>query len=348
MQTMRATKTTQTVFSIIGPTAVGKTDAAFQLADYFLGRKSDTGQLSDTGQKYKRVHLISVDSRQVYQGLEILTGADVPEGFVQTESPDFEYPYYEKNQLLLHGISIIKPQDEWSVAHFQQLTLPIIAAAQKNNEAVILVGGTGLYHDHLFSEDPWLHVTPSTALRSKASNLSLEELQSWLAKLNPEKFKQLNNSDLQNPRRLIRAIEISLNNPVKSNPTKSQDSNKKPTLNHRYLGVTAPLDLISEKISLRVAARFDEAKREVEIILAGDINITKPVRTTLGFSQLAAFLSEQITKEQAIEIWTLREVQYAKRQLTWWKKRPEITWIDRETRESADWQKLLAAKPKIT
>jgi len=343
MQTTRATKTTQTVFSIIGPTAVGKTDAAFQLADYFLGRKSDAGQLSDTGQKYKRAHLISADSRQVYQGLEVLTGADVPEGFIQTESPDFEYPYYEKNQLLLHGISIIKPQDEWSVAHFQQLALPIIAAAQKNNEAVILVGGTGLYHDHLFSEDPWLHVTPSTEVRSKASNLSLEELQSWLAKLNLEKFKQLNNSDLQNPRRLIRAIEISLDNPEKVQPV-----SQKPALNHLYLGVTAPLDLISEKIGLRVVTRFDEAKREVEIILAGDINITKPVRTTLGFSQLAAFLSEQITKEQAIEIWTLREVQYAKRQLTWWKKRPEITWIDRETRESADWQKLLAAKPKIT
>lgn len=326
----------QAVFSIIGSTAVGKTDASFELAKFLLT------------QKYKRAHLISADSRQVYQGLEVLTGADVPEDFAKATSESFEYPYFEKDRVLLHGIGIIGPSQEWSVAHFQQLALPIIASAEKHDEAVILVGGTGLYHDHLFSEDTQLQVAPNADVRSKAEKLSLKELQEWLESLNSQKLQSLNNSDLQNPRRLIRAIEISLDS-SKNGVKNPQES----SIYHHYFGITAPLDFISEKISKRVKARFSRALREVEIILSNEENITKLVRTTLGFSQLSAFLNEQVSKEQAQEIWTTRELQYAKRQLTWWKKRPEVIWIDRladgwSNKLSKTAKKLLAVKPEIT
>lgn len=318
----------QTVFSIIGPTASGKTAVAFHLAEYLLA------------QEFKNVHLISVDSRQVYMGLEILTGADIPSNFVQTESENFEYPYFEKGQIKLHGISIIKPADEWSVAHFQQLALPIIRNAENNHEAVILVGGTGLYHDHLFSDDPQIQIGPDSDFRTKASNFSVEDLQSSLAKINPEKFRSLNNSDLNNPRRLIRAIEIS-----KAKFGGGQKLNKPldQKASHLYIGITAPLDLISAKIKARVKERFGQALREVEIILGEGISITKPIRTTLGFAQLVAYLNEQITKEQVLEIWTTRETQYAKRQLTWWKKRPEINWI---ITEGTAWQEELIKMAK--
>lgn len=327
----------QTIFSIIGPTATGKTAAAFYLAEYFLV------------QKFKNVHLISVDSRQAYMGLEILTGADVPDGFVQTESENFKYPYFEKGQIKLHGIGVIKPVDEWSVAHFQQLALPIIKNSENNHEAVILVGGTGLYHDHLFSNDIQLQIRPDLDFRTKAIDFSVEDLQSRLAEINPEKFRSLNNSDLNNPRRLIRAIEISR---VKFELNQKPDKPPDQGANHLYIGITAPLDLISAKIKTRVKERFDQALGEVEIILGGEIGITKPIRTTLGFAQLAAYLNDQITKEQALEIWTTREIQYAKRQLTWWKKRPEVNWIIVETPDWSDKlikmaKKLLAVKPGI-
>lgn len=342
----------QTVFSIVGPTATGKTQLALLLASHFL-EQSNT-----------RVHLISADSRQVYQGLEVLTGADVPDGFNLETTDEFAYPFYQKGRVLIHGISLVKPSEEWSVSHFRELALPIISRAQEKSELVIIVGGTGLYHDQLFSEDAQLDIAPNLEIRQQASRLSVLELQDWLKKVSPSKLNQLNHSDLYNPRRLVRAIEI-----AHSSQRRDSDVNanpKHPPQNHLYLGVTAPLEIILEKITARVNKRFLEALGEVEKILNRDTdgqlakrgtdgqlakrgtdgqpttrdtdsqstNQTttsqpiKQVKSTLGFKQLASFLSDQASKSQAIESWILQEFRYAKRQLTWWKKHPNITWVE--------------------
>jgi tRNA dimethylallyltransferase len=302
------------------------------------------------------VHLISADSRQVYRGLEILTGADVPEEFIQKKTDLFTYPYFQNGQILLHGIGVVSPTEDWSVANFQELALPIIDAAQKADEVVILVGGTGLYHDHLFSNDPILRIAPNSDIRSEAANRSISELQEWLERINPDKFSKLNQSDRNNARRLIRAIEVA------STPVRQDFQILVPEdFHHIYFGISAPIELVSEKISERVRHRFEAASKEVSQILSRQtesdqsgesVQITKPARTSLGFAQLAAYLTDQLNREQTIELWALRETQYAKRQLTWWKKRQEINWIDIQQN---NWQnqlvekveKLLAAKPEI-
>ncbi len=221
------------VIAVVGPTATGKTNRALQIAQ----EKNASGEV--TG-----VDLISVDSRQVYQGLEILTGADLPEGFekrqmsvnlwakndsltaVRTRSSttrsnmrsSFErffakYGDYFANHddsMRLFGVSIIQPGDEWSVAHFQQYARAIMIESWSRKRLPILVGGTGLYHQQLFKQDDRLHAPPNNEVRKKAEQMAVGDLQKWLDEVNPERLAMMNESDRSNNRRLVRAIEISL------------------------------------------------------------------------------------------------------------------------------------------
>ena len=105
----------KTLISIYGPTAVGKTNFALKLAYQVLGQKNE--RLG--GINFKGVDIISADSRQIYRGLEVLTGADIPEGFEQKNQ------YFEKDKVRIHGVSIIELHEEWSVAHFKNFAIKI-------------------------------------------------------------------------------------------------------------------------------------------------------------------------------------------------------------------------------
>ena len=308
-----------TIISIVGKSAVGKTAAALAVAQQFLAHG------------IAEVHLISADSRQVYKGLEILTGADVPEGFTQDTSQDFTNSYYTNGQIHLHGVSVIEPTEQWADSHFQELAVPIISHAQTHDHGVIIVGGTGLYHDHLLSEDPQLQIPPNQVVRAKAAQLSVTELQDWLTEINPEWFAGLNNSDKNNPRRLVRAIEISLTPP--------EDLAQLPPVvaEHRYLGLSASLEVLAARISRRVEQRFSAALAEVGRLAAQFSELQPPVRSTLGFKELLAYQQQAETdKQTSTTHWARREFQYAKRQFTWWKKRSQVTWVDTQKSDWAD------------
>lgn len=313
------------IISFVGPTAVGKTAASLVLAEAYLADGCSG------------VQIISADSRQVYQGLEVLTGADIPTGFEPATTPDFAYPFYQKDLVALHGISVIAPTEEWSVVHFQELALPIISLSQERDQAVIIVGGTGLYHDHLFSADPQLRVPPNPEIRNRAATLSIVELQDWLATVNPTWLAGLNNSDKNNPRRLIRALEISLQQP--SQP----ETPEVPTAAHQYIGLSAPLETIQARIDQRVEDRFVEAVAEVAALQEQYDQLAQPVRTTMGFKELAAYASTEVDRAEVVTQWARREYQYAKRQFTWWNKRPEVSWIDTS---DPGWQATVAVMTK--
>lgn len=297
------------IMSVVGPTATGKTKRALKIAR----KKLELGETSG-------VDLISVDSRQVYQGLEILTGADVPEGF------DKKNQYFANvdEPIRIFGISIIHPKQEWSVAHFQQYARAIMLDSWKQNRLPILVGGTGLYHQELFRQDDALHVSPNANVRRQAEAMSLEELQNWLKKIDSARFDQMNHSDQSNSRRLIRAIEISITS--RKSGKKSQEKSEAAIdidwsdIKPEVIMVTAPLETIRKKIAKRVKERFKSgAIDEVKWLLSLDLSPSLPVFSTLGVPEISRYVNGELSTEQCQELWTLHEFQYAKRQVTWWK-----------------------------
>lgn len=293
------------IFSIVGTTAVGKTEFAFKAAEALLATK-----------KYTGVDIISADSRQIYQGLEILSGADIPNRFEKQKDLSISaFNFFEKGDIRLFGISCVKPDENWSVAQFQSYAKPLVDQAFEQHRATIIVGGTGLYHEHIFNTDPTLQIPPNEELRAMAQTLSVEELQQLLEKLDSSRLSQMNNSDRNNPRRLVRALEIA--GAGQQSTTHLVDS----PYRQIYICLTASLDFIIPKITQRVEKRLTEGVVEEVKVLREKYGerLCEHVITTLGFEHIEQLISGAISPEQAVHDWSLAEKQYAQRQLTWWK-----------------------------
>ena len=294
------------IISVVGPTASGKTTFALQLAKKYL---------SDPESVYAGVDLISVDSRQVYTGIETLTGADIPHGFEEKNTKDFEYRYFQNSQqtVTLHGVSIINISDDWSVAHFKNFATHVIQEAWKHNRLPILVGGTGLYQHYLFSNDKNLYIPPDKNIREKAQKMSLEALQKWVEKIDTVAFATMNNSDKNNPRRIVRAIEKKLTKPVISDV-----KNLTGEYQNTVYGIKLSLEELENKISQRVLERFTtQVFSEVEKLISFCATHDSVACSTLGAADVRRYLSKEISQTECLKNWSLHEYQYAKRQRTW-------------------------------
>lgn len=308
------------LFSIVGPTGVGKTNFALYVCE----------QLKTSS--FDGFDLISADSRQVYKNLKIISGADVPEGFVPNLDDEISAHFYEKDRVRIYCVSILPYQAEWSVSHFRNFARQVIEESWLNNRLPILVGGTGLYHDQLFNPSPILDIKPDPDLRAELSQLNLKDLQNKLKEISQARFEKLNNSDYFNPTRLTRAIEIAMwekENQLEVDQEIAENSFKPD--HHWVIGLKDELDNIKTKIFSRVKERFDNgAKNEVNrlVDLFEQYGKNKQLLSATGVREIQAYLDGQIEKAEALEKWTLREFQYAKRQLTWWKNRSEVNWFE--------------------
>lgn len=298
------------IYSVVGPTASGKTKYALQLAQQLLEQKSTAG-----------VVLISADSRQVYKGLEIISGADIPEGFLPQDDDSFA-----KGKIVLHGVSMIETSQEWSVAHFVSFAREILLQCKDTGKAAIIVGGTGLYHKKLFEAGDALFVPPNQELRTSLSQLSVSELQGQAEIVDIKKYTQLNNSDRNNPRRLIRLIEVAQfkeHSQVVSHEV--QEFSLQP---EKIFGLTGDLETLQERIYARVVERFsDGAVSEVEQLIVTLSSADHAAHSCLGVREIVAYLDGEIDVDECKRLWALHEFQYAKRQLTWWKKMEKIYWV---------------------
>lgn len=307
------------LLSLIGPTGVGKTSFALNLTKklgFFDG-----------------FDLISVDSRQVYSDLKIISGADVPEQFIFHQGRSLVDTYFEFENCRLYGLAMLRYKDEWSVSHFRSFATEVIEKSWKSKRLPILVGGTGLYHEHLFNPSPILDIRPDTKLRLELESKSVLELQNTLMNLDDDKWQKLNHSDQNNPTRLIRAIEIAAwykNNDLVADFDKGQGSKLDPSC-HLKIGITADLKTIETNINNRVEDRYSHgAKYEVERLrdLNHRFGPNKQLLSATGVKELLALLDGVAEKNEILAKWSLREYQYAKRQLTWWKKKNDVTWLD--------------------
>lgn len=297
----------QKVVHIVGPTGVGKTDLALSLAKKLDGS------------------IISADSVQVYKGLDIISGKDIPLGskfYSLKLKGKYDLGFYKLNIAKLYLVDAVEPTFSFSVFDFLKVSKTIIELVLKSRKLPIIVGGTGLYSQKIVSGLDNLEST-DTKLRKKLELLSLEKLQVILKKLNKERYEKLNNSDVNNPRRLIRAIEI------EKTKNKTTDKVSKENYDHLQIGLLAPREYLKEKIKKRIVSRLDNgALKEAEGLFQIYDELSPNVKNANGYKQLFSYLKEEISYEEAVYRWETSEYRHAKNQMTWFRKYGNVEWFD--------------------
>ncbi|KKP50344.1 MAG: tRNA dimethylallyltransferase [Candidatus Roizmanbacteria bacterium GW2011_GWA2_33_33] len=284
------------IIAIVGQTATGKTKLALELA------KKHNGEL------------INFDSRQIYKYLDIITGKDKD---VLTMK--------QWNNITIWLYDIVTPNQYFSSFDFVKLVTPIIEDIKKRGKTPILVGGTYLYLKHLLYGIDDNNSPPNFKLRNELNNKTVKELQNILTKLDVQSFNRLNNSDVNNPRRLMRRIEIASTTKKR---TYIRSDLKRTDLPNTFIGLRyKDKSKLRQVIIKRVEERLKNgAIDEVKKLLKISYTENDPGLKTIGYQQIIKYLNKEITMEKAVEDWVNKEVQYAKRQLTFMKSDKNISW----------------------
>jgi len=284
---MEAEKVRNKLVVVLGPTACGKTKIGVALAKKFKGE------------------IISADSRQVYKGMDIGTGKDLK----------------DYNGIPYHLIDIADSQEQITLKDWQELALKKIEKLNQQGKLPILVGGTGLYLNSIIDGYVLEDMDVDKELRKKLNKLSLKQLQNKLRKLDCKAFKKI---DINNPRRLIRAIEIAQ---VGSSITKM--IKKKPDLDTLVLGIKFDKNVIYKRIDDRLKYRIENEGMIAEVRNLSQKGVSWKRLDDFGleYRWAAKYLKKEITKQELLSNLSNAIHHFAKRQLTWFKKRKDIQWV---------------------
>ncbi len=281
----------------MGPTASGKSDLAIKTAKLFNGE------------------IISADSRQVYRGMNIGTGK-VPKDNYQIPNSKFYYSQGIRHHLL----DIIDPNQQFSVAQYQKLALKAIKDVQKRDKLVILCGGTGLYLSAIIEGWQFPNIPPNTKLRQDLERSNTEQLFQKLRELDSKRATTI---DKNNRRRLIRALEIIYQNKIVS-PLK-----KKPLQEEiLILGIKKDKEELQKLILERLEKRIEEGMiDEIKKLKENGIFSKRLEDFGLEYRWLNRYLEKKITLLEMKEGLYRDICHYAKRQMTWFKKIPNVHWV---------------------
>lgn len=286
----------ENIVAVIGPTAVGKTKVSIDLA--------------------KKLHsqIISGDSMLVYKNMNI-----------GTAKPSME----ERSNIRHHLIDILEPSADFSVVEFKELASKHITTINNQGQIPVLAGGTGLYVKALL-EGYQFNPTPSDdKLRAHLENLANEHgnqyLHDMLARSVPTAAARLHPNDL---RRVIRALEVY----QLSGDTISQNKlTDQPELlyNTVVIGLTMDRALLYERINQRVDIMMDQGLiEEVATLLERGLPIHCQAMQGIGYKEIVRHLQGEIDIPTATENIKQATRNFAKRQLTWYRNMPYITWFD--------------------
>jgi tRNA dimethylallyltransferase len=269
------------IIVVAGPTASGKSDFAVELA------------LTHNGE------IISADSRQVYEGLDVGTGKITKE---------------EMKGVKHHMLSVYKLTDKPSVATYKEDATEILHDIIKRGKTPIICGGTGQYIDALIYDTALPVSPPNTELRKKLEELTVDELSEKLLALDPVRHSQI---DKNNKVRMIRALEIidTLGKvPVLPSPSLIYDT----TL---YL-LNPKRETLRKRVALRIEKRLDQGMiEEVKKLLDSGITDEERLkRYGIEYYVIAKYLTGKLTLPEMKEVLLHKIMQYAKRQQTWNKK----------------------------
>jgi tRNA dimethylallyltransferase len=275
------------IIAVVGPTATGKSDLAVRLARSFNGE------------------IVSADSRQVYRGLTIGSGKITPR---------------EMRGVPHHMLDVADPKRTYTAAQYQKKALKEIGSIFKRDKTPILCGGTGFYIQAIIDGVVFPAVKPDLKLRALLAKKSAGELAVQLKKLDIERWRTI---DRNNPRRLIRAIEVAT--VLGSVPRIKSNAPFDPLL----IGLVLDPKKLRKKIRARLIARMKSGMTaEAKCLHEDGLSYKRMHDLGLEYRYLALYLQKKISKEEMIECLTSEIGHYAKRQMTWFKRDKRITWFE--------------------
>ena len=281
----------KTLIVIIGPTAVGKTRLAVRLARQW------------------KTEIVSADSRQVFRELEIGTTKPSPEELA-------EVPH--------HFVGVKSIEEEYNAGQYGRDALAVIHQLFEKHDAVILCGGSGLYVKAVCEGLDDMPAVPS-GLREKIMAEYNEKGLAWLQKQveesDPDYFVTI---DQRNPHRLVRALELHYATGKPVNELRQKKKQK-----HPFAIVKIGLELERDELYARIDRRMDKM---IEAGLFEEAERLYPMKDlnalqTVGYQEIFGFLDGAYDRAEAIRLLKRNSRQYAKRQLTWFKKDKEVRWF---------------------
>lgn len=286
------------LITVIGATAIGKTALGIQLAQHF------------------KTEIISCDSRQFYKEMKI--GTAVPSAEELIAAPH----YFIQNKSIF---------DAYNVGQFEKDALKKLEGLFSKNSIIIMVGGSGLYTNAVlegFDDFPEVNPEIRLKLNKQIENGEIEILQKQLKDLDSNSY---NTIEIENPHRLIRALEICIGTGKPYSSFKNKNKVKRNFIPIK-IGLTADRELMYERINKRVDLMLEEGLLEEakKLYPHKELNALQ----TVGYRELFDYFDGKYSLEIAVDEIKKNTRRFAKRQVTWNKKDPTIHWFDFETAPS--------------
>lgn len=267
---------------LVGPTGSGKTDIAIKLADFY------------------HAPIINADAFQIYQEMDI--------GTAKIAKDD---PYYQKHYL----IDIVKPNQSYSVKQYQDDFRHIYNSLKEKYQTIIVCGGTGLYlkaalYDYQFDDE-------DKNDNGDLEKMSNEELYALLIKLDPKATETIH---INNRKRVIRAINIALNHDLNKSENIALQEHKLIIDDEvKFIFLNPPREALYERINERVDKMMEMGLVDEVKNLLNKYQLSNTAKAAIGYKEVIAYLDNEISLEDCVELIKKRSRNYAKRQVTFFK-----------------------------
>ncbi len=296
------------ILCVVGPTASGKTRLSIALCKQFNGE------------------VLSCDSMQLYRGMTIGTAKPTPE---------------EMQGIPHHMIDVADPGESFSVSRYVEMADPILQDILARGKTCVIVGGTGLYVDSLIAGRRFAPY-PETGKRQELEAMDIERVIELLRRVDPESAARIPPAD---HKRLIRAAEVYL----ETGKTITQHNRETQAIPPKYHPLWLGLDFPNRaELYARIDRRVDEMlaqglMEEIQGLLAAGTPPTATSLQAIGYKEPMAALRGEMTMQEAVEKIKQESRRYAKRQLTWFRRNPDIHWIENKEPVSfeAVWEQTL-------
>ena len=296
------------IICIAGPTASGKTALAVELAKELGGE------------------VISCDSMQIYRRMDIGTAKPT-----RDEMQDIPH----------HMIDVAQPDEDFSVSRYCEMATPILEDILSRGKTAIIAGGTGLYMDSLIKGNdfaPYPATGARERLEKEADEKGMDVMLTKLQAIDPESAEKLHLADRK---RIIRALEVFEETGETITAHNKRTQSIPPRYNPLWLGLDfEPRQTLYDRIDLRVGLMLEQGLvKEIEDLLSSGIPSKCTAMQAIGYKEFVAALEGNITIEEAVDEVRKASRHYAKRQLTWFRRNPNMNWLVRHPED--DFSKIL-------